>query len=155
VQAALGMGNKFHKSAALALEKRYGAAEAVGILEQYRKEVAAHGRERGVQTSRIGQWFSGQLKSVDAQLKEGAFAHALRALGRRCRVPGHSIPPRTSAHARTCPSPAYPRPPRAHTPTHPKSIPTALVVSPLLELPVTGQHRATDVDSSGKGIECS
>ena len=139
-QAALGMGNKFHKSAALAMAKRYTAAEAVGILEQYRREVAAHGRERGVQTPRIGQWFSGQLKSLDAQLKEGAFFLSfccfwviLSSRGFSCfllpcvvfRAP--KMPPHLRALHATAPFPS----------PH-KSIPTALVVSPLLELPAMG-----------------
>lgn len=66
------MDNKFHRSAVVAMARKYSEREAIGILDQYRSEIAAQGKEKGVHVKRIGQWFSGQLKQLSNQLKEGA-----------------------------------------------------------------------------------
>jgi len=109
------MGNKFHRSAVKSMVKKFTAPEVIGILEQYRREVSEQGRDKGVHTNRIGPWFSGQLKQLSNQLQQGTPRH-------------HATPPTARFDARTChPS----TPPCAPA----KSIPTAPVASPALELP--------------------
>jgi hypothetical protein len=65
------MKNKFHRSAVLAMVKKYTDSETIGILEQYRRELIAQGPLKGISRKHFGQWFSGQLKLISQQLKQG------------------------------------------------------------------------------------